>query len=96
MVKTLTSAAQGQGAEIPHGLWPKNQSIKKKKENRSNIVRNLRKTLKMVHLKEILKKKKKRQQNGGVKVHRETQAEIAELSRMKSGLKLWLIHVDIW
>lgn len=39
--------------------------------------------------------KKKKTTNGGVKGI-ETQGDIAELSRMKSGLKLWLIHVDIW
>ena len=37
----------GQEAKIPHVSWPKNQIIK----NRSNIVTNSIKTLKMVHIK---------------------------------------------
>ena len=95
MVKTLTSGAQGQGAEIPHALWPKYQSIKKKKRKQKQYCKKLKKDFKNGPPQRNLKKKKKRQQNGGVKVHRDTQAEIAELSRMKSGLKLWLIHADI-
>ena len=42
----------GQRAKIPYTLWPKNPNIK----NRSSIVTNLIKTLKMVHI----KKKKER------------------------------------
>ena len=40
MVETLPSSAggmgsiPGQGAKIPHGLWPKNQNIKKKKKQK--------------------------------------------------------------
>ena len=51
MVKTSPSNAggagsiPGQGAEIPHASWPKTQNI-----NRSNIVTNSIKTLKMVHI----------------------------------------------
>ena len=49
MVKTLPSDAGvassilGQGAKIPHALWPK--------KNRSNIVTSSIKTFKMVHSK---------------------------------------------
>ena len=59
VVKTLPSNAggvgsiPGQGAKIPHVSWSKNQSIK----NRSNIVTNSIKTLKMVHIKKKKKKK---------------------------------------
>ena len=59
VVKILPSNAggagliPGQGAKIPHALWPKNQNIK----NRSNIVRNSIKTLKMVHIKKKILKK---------------------------------------
>ena len=66
MVKTSPSNAGGMasipgwGAKILHDLWPKQQNLIKKK--RSNIVTNSIKTLKIVHIKEILKKKK----NGGV------------------------------
>ena len=41
----------GQGTKIPHASW----SIK---QNRSNIVTNSIKTLKMAHIKKALKKKK--------------------------------------
>ena len=56
VVKTLPSNAGGAGlipgqrAKISHALGPKNQNI-----NRSNVVKNSTKTLKMVHI----KKKKK-------------------------------------
>ena len=66
MVKISPSNAGGMasipgwGAKILHDLWPKQQNLIKKK--RSNIVTNSIKTLKIVHIKEILKKKK----NGGV------------------------------
>ena len=60
MVKTSPSntggvgSIPGQGAKIPHASWPKNQ-------NRSNIVTNSIKTLKMVHIKKKnLKKKRKK------------------------------------
>ena len=65
MVKTLPSNAggagsiPGQGVEIPHALWPKNQNTK----NRSNIVTNSIKTLKMVKK----KKKKEEEDQEGVK-----------------------------
>ena len=55
MVKTAPSNAgavgviPGQGTKIPHASWPKKQNI----NNRSNIVANSRKTLKMVHIKKI-------------------------------------------
>ena len=63
MVKTSPSNAEGvgsipgQGAKIPHASRPKTP----KRENRSNIVTNSKKTLKMVHIKKkkILKEKKK-------------------------------------
>ena len=54
VVKTSPSNAGGAGsipgqrAKIPHASQPKNQNIKKK--TRSNIVMNLIKTLKMVHI----------------------------------------------
>ena len=38
----------GRGAQIPHASQPKNQNV----SNRSNIVTNSIKTLKMVHIKE--------------------------------------------
>ena len=41
----------GQGVKIPHVLWPKNQNI----NNRSNIVTNSIKTLKVVLVKKLLK-----------------------------------------
>ena len=41
------------GAKIPHASWPKNQNIK----NRSTIVTNSIKTLKMIHIKKIFQKK---------------------------------------
>ena len=53
MVKTSPSSARGVGtipgweAEIPYALWPK----KNKPKNRSNIVTNSIKALKMVHIK---------------------------------------------
>ena len=59
VVKTLPSNARGvdlipgQGVRIPHALWPKNQNI----NNRSNIVTNSTKTLKMVRIKRNLFKK---------------------------------------
>ena len=43
----------GQRAKIPYTLWPKNPKIK----NRSSIVTNLIKTLKMVHIKKKKRKK---------------------------------------
>ena len=54
MVKTSPSNAgliPGQAAKIPHTSWPKNQNM-----NRSNIVTDSVKTLKMVHIKKIFKK----------------------------------------
>ena len=57
VVKTLPSKGRGvgwspgQGAKILHAFWPKNQSIKQ------NIVTNSIKTLKMIHIKKVLKKK---------------------------------------
>ena len=53
MVKTSPSNAEGTGsipgqrAKIPYVSWPKTQN----RNNRSNIVTSLRKTLKMVHIK---------------------------------------------
>ena len=44
----------GQGAKIPHASWPKNQ---KNIKNRSSIVKNSIKTLKMVHIKNFFKKR---------------------------------------
>ena len=44
----------GQGAMIPHATWSKNQN----RNNRSNIVTNSVKTLKMIHINTNLKKKK--------------------------------------
>ena len=64
MVKTLPSNAGGAGsilgwgAKIPHALRPKKP---KHKKNRSNIVTNSIKTLKMVHIKKYYKKKTKKQ-----------------------------------
>ena len=55
MVKTLPSRAggagsiPGRGTKMPHASQPKNQNLK----NRSNIVTNSIKTLKMVHIKKI-------------------------------------------
>ena len=52
VVKTLASNAEGAGsipswgAKILHASWPKSQNI-----NRSNIVTNLIKTFKIVHIK---------------------------------------------
>ena len=43
VVETLPSSAggmgsiPGQGAKIPHGLWPKNQNIKKKKKTEAML-----------------------------------------------------------
>ena len=54
MVKTSPSNVEGMGsipgggAKIPHASQPKNQ-------NRSNVVTNSIKTLKMVHIKKIFK-----------------------------------------
>ena len=59
MVKTLPSNAggtrliPGRGAGIPHVSQPKNQNI-----NRSNIVTNSIKMLKIIHIKKNLKKNK--------------------------------------
>ena len=59
LVKTLSFSAKGegsipgQGAEIPHGMWPKKQNT----NNRSNMSTNSIKTVKMVHIKKIFKKK---------------------------------------
>ena len=59
MVKTSPSNAEGvgsipgRGAKIPHASWPKNQNIKRKQ-----FVTNSIKTLKIVHIKKILKKNK--------------------------------------
>ena len=60
VVKTSPSNAgvmdsiPGQGAKIPHASQPKDQNIK----NRSNVVTNSVKSLKMVHIKNILTKKR--------------------------------------
>ena len=60
MVKTLPSKAGGMGSipgggpKMPHALGPK----KPKTQNRSNIVTNSIKTLKMVHIKKKNLKKK--------------------------------------
>ena len=57
VVKTLPSNAgcagsiPGQGAKISHASWSKNQT-----KNRSNIVTNSVKTLKLVHIKKFFKK----------------------------------------
>ena len=54
MVKTSPSnvgVIPGQAAKTPHASWPKNQNM-----NRSNIVTDSIKTLKMVHIKKIFKK----------------------------------------
>ena len=57
MVRTSPSSARGeglipsQGPTIPHALQPKNQNIKQKQYCNKFI-----KTLKMVHIKKILKK----------------------------------------
>ena len=48
------------GSYILHASWPKNQNIR---ISRSNTVPNSIKTLKMVHIKNIFKKKKKRKRN---------------------------------
>ena len=62
MVKTSPSntgdagSIPGWGIKIPHSSWPKNQSI-----NRSNIVSDSIKTLKMVRIKKkkkLLKRKR--------------------------------------
>ena len=53
MVKTPPSNVGHQGAKIS---WPKT-----KMENRSNIVTNSIKTLKMVHIKKIFRKKRKKE-----------------------------------
>ena len=61
MIKTLPSNAggagsiPGQGVRIPYASWWKN----KKPENRNNIVTNLVKTLKMVHIKKAILKNKR-------------------------------------
>ena len=65
VIKTLPSntgdagSIPGCGMKIPHSSWPKNQSI-----NRSNIVSDSIKTLKMVHIKKIYFKKKKERRMG--------------------------------
>ena len=57
MVKTLPSSPggvgliPGQGINIPHALRPKNQNI----SNKSNIVTNSIKTLKIAHIKKLKK-----------------------------------------
>ena len=43
------SSVPSQGTKIPHGSWPKGQNI-----NRSNIVPNSIKTLKMIHMKKTV------------------------------------------
>ena len=48
------SLIPGQGAMIPHATWSKNQN----RNNRSNIVTNSVKTLKIIHINKNLKKKK--------------------------------------
>ena len=59
VVKILPSNAGGagstlsQGAKIPHASWPKKQNIKQKQ-----YCNKFKKTLKMVHVKKVLKKKK--------------------------------------
>ena len=65
VVNSLSSSAgdagliPGSGTKMPHASWPKrNQEKKKNKKNRSNIVTNSIKTLKMVHIKNNLKKKR--------------------------------------
>ena len=69
MVKTSPSNAGGMasipgwGAKILHDLWPKQQNLIKKK--RINILTNSINTLKIVQIKEILKKKKKRRSRVG-------------------------------
>ena len=60
MVKTSLSNAGSMGsipawgAKIQYALWPKNQN---KKKNRSNILTDSIKTLKMVHIKKYKKSK---------------------------------------
>ena len=62
MVKIAHFNAGGVGsipareAKIPHASGPKTQNI----EKRNNVVMNLIKTLKMVHIKKILKEKKRK------------------------------------
>ena len=62
MVKTAHSNAGGVGsipgreAKIPHASGPKTPNI----EERNNVVMNSIKTLKMVHIKKILKKIKRK------------------------------------
>ena len=62
MVKTSLSNAGGagliphQGAKIPHAFW---QKTNKQTENRNNIVTNLVKTLKMVHIKKAISKNRR-------------------------------------
>ena len=55
----------GKGGKIPHTLGPKNQNFKK--EDRSNIVTNSIKTLKMVH---DQKKKKSLKKSAGAGAER--------------------------
>ena len=45
------------GAKIQYALWPKNQNKTKQKKNRSNILTDSIKTLKMVHIKKSKKSK---------------------------------------
>ena len=62
-VKSLPSNTEGmslipcQGTKIPHASQSINQSMKKKNQNRNNIVTNLIKTLKVVHVDKIFKNK---------------------------------------
>ena len=59
VVKTLSSSAKGegsipgQGAEIPHGMWPKKQNT----NNRRNISTNSIKTKNGSHKKKSLQKR---------------------------------------
>ena len=63
VVKTPPSNAGVQGGKIPHTLGPKHQNLKK--EDRSSVVTNSIKTLKMVHdQKKILKKVQVLEQKG--------------------------------
>ena len=62
VVKTPPSNAEGASlipgwrAKIPHASWPQNQNI----NNKSNIITNSIKTLKVIHVrKKIFKKRKK-------------------------------------
>ena len=48
----IPASILGQRAKMPRASWPKHQNI----QNRSNVITNSIKTLKMVHIKNILKK----------------------------------------